>query len=216
MLSGHNISYNRVMLYIVIFLFLAFDSFSQDEIEFKKMITRRINKPLSEFPDKLHSLKTVIFDLNRDGETDKIQLIKKNGLDYIRILDEKDNNVFEKELQTKGVESKIYKARFVTLSNKVNCLVLYFYEGNRQTHLFEGAARVYFLTIENKDLKKMYLFQGGHYFHEKLEFKDKYFLKEFTVNIKDLNKDGIKEVSLKYNKMSRTYMYLGKGSWNKL
>ncbi len=183
---------------------------------FSRLVSPEKKKDVVNVRDFIHSKKEIAIDLNSDKKEDRLIFLKKNGLDIVRVLDENKKSVFEGELQTKGEKSRVFKARLVSLNEDTNTVIIYFYEGSRQSHLYEAGARVYFLTIPKNNLNNISLFEGGHFFHEKLELDEIYFLKEFSVNVVDYNKDGVKEISLVYFKSSRVYHYLGKGKWMKI
>ena len=58
--------------------------------------------------------------------------------------------------------------------------------------------------------------QGPHYWHEYRDYRGHYFNKRYQVYLKDFNKDGIKEVSVRLGKVSRVYHLLNNNTWGTL
>lgn len=197
---------------------ISLSSFAQDERFYRNIFTGDLNNSKQEdfiYKVEVKSHKYML-DLNRDGIEDSFQTVKKDGLDFIRINDAFGNSIFEKKLDTKGSGSKIFKADFKHVSNDIDVLLLYFYEGDNQSSTFEGSARLYFITIQNKSFNKITLTKGPYFWHEFAENPDKYSIywnKRFSVNTIDYNQDGVKEISVSYNKISRIFFYKSDGVW---
>lgn len=153
-------------------------------------------------------------DLNRDGSLESIQTLKRDGIDYIRVNDSLGNQMFLGKLSAKGNQSSIFKAQFSHISQNVDVLLLYYYEGHTQTAKFEGSARLYILTIIDKDLKKITLAQGPYFWTEREKTNGKYWNRRYSVNTVDYNKDGVREISVSFNKIQRIYVYNKDGMWN--
>ncbi|MGE3609831.1 MAG: hypothetical protein AB7I27_09630 [Bacteriovoracaceae bacterium] len=152
-------------------------------------------------------------DLNEDGVDETIQPQKRDGVDWIEIKNSQEAKVFEAKLLAMGVESQIYKIKFVKISPKVKALILFLDEGKTQSKKFESTARLYFITFENNDLKSMKITQGPHFFHERESQRDQYFRREYMVNIYDVNNDGIREIAIQFNHIQKIYQYAGSGEW---
>lgn len=156
-----------------------------------------------------------LMDLNRDSKKDSFQSVKKDGVDFFRINDEYGKQVFEAKLETKGKESKIFRASFKTISNSVDVLLLHFYEGHNDAAVFEGSARLYIITIKDRDFKKITMTKGPFFWSEFEGATNKYWARRYSVNTADLNKDGVKEISVSFNNIDRVYYYSSNGEWKK-
>ena len=164
---------------------------------------------------EVESVKYLI-DLNRDGTREKIVLIKRDGLDFFMIKDAFGRVILEEKLRAKGGESRIYKIDFRTLSTQTDVMILYFYEGLLSAVNFEAAARIYMVTIDKRDLGSLSMTEGPHYFHEFQMVKNKYGRRSHRVDLSDLNKDGVKEVLVRYSGTQSVWMYQGKGNWKQI
>lgn len=206
-------------LFILFFLFFVFHStsYGQDERFFRKIFTDELHEK-EESPAFKIKVATPSYnvDLDRDGVAEKIVALKKDGLDFFQILDRSGATIFEAKLDAKGVESVLYKAHLKTLSKNVDALILYFDEGNSGSTVFQSTARIYILTIENRNLKTVYFERGPAFFYEKETMDFFYARRHYNVNVIDYNKDGVKEVSVSYNKIQRILFYKGKGRWSQL
>lgn len=157
-----------------------------------------------------------MIDLNRDGIVDSFQTVKKDGVDFIRIMDANGNTKFEASLEGKGKGSGIFKAHLLGVSKSADVLILHYYEGDTDEAVYEGSARIYVVTIENRDLNKISMTKGPHFFHEREsadEHYSKYWNRRFVVNTIDYNSDGVKEISVSFNKIHRIMTYNGGGVW---
>lgn len=157
-----------------------------------------------------------MIDLNRDGIVDSFQTVKKDGIDFIRINDANGVKVFEKRLHAKGKNSSIIKAHLVSISPAADALILHYYEGDHDNAIFEGSARLYVLTIRDRNLNKISFSKGPHFWTERESSSphyQKYWARRFVVNTLDYNGDGIKEISVSFNKIHRILQYTKAGVW---
>ncbi|MFT6630869.1 MAG: hypothetical protein ACJAS4_000813 [Bacteriovoracaceae bacterium] len=211
--------YNKDMktLIVLILCIVSYRGEAQDERFYRNIFNGKLYKGVESFVYKIkvESPKYTL-DLNRDGIEDSFQTIKKDGVDFIRVNDPFGNIVFESALMTKGKNSKIFKAHLKTISNSVDVLILHFYEGDNEAAIFEGSGRLYFVTIRDRNLKKITLTKGPYFWTEKERAAGKYWNKRYSVNVLDYNKDGQKEISVSYNKSSQIYFYISDGLWDVL
>ena len=203
---------------VILFLcIMSIDALAQDERFYRKMFTGKSSESIEEFHYKVHvQSPRYMLDLNRDGVEEAFQTVKKDGVDFIRIMDPFGRVVFEKSLMTKGKLSRVYKAQLRNVTHDTDVLVLHFYDGDTQSATYEGSARLYFLTIPARDLKRITLTKGPYFFTERERAAGKYWKKRYSVNILDYNNDGKNEISVSYNKLSRVYFYISDGVWQAL
>lgn len=195
----------------------SFFVFAQDERYFRSIYSGELfnKKDLNYYYKvKVESPKYML-DLNRDLKDDSIQSIKMDGNDFIRINDEYGREVFSYQLETKGKNSKIFRVSFKAINNEIDVLIIHFYEGETQAATFEGSARLYFLTIPNRDLKRIKVTKGPFMWMERERAAGKYYNRRYTVNTIDYNNDGLREISVSFNKISRVYFYLN-GDWQQI
>lgn len=204
-------------LFFMILCVISSLGHTQDERFYRDIFNGRLGsapKPFN-YKIKVESPRYSI-DLNHDGVEDSFQTVKKDGVDFIRINDPFGNPVFEQALMTKGRGSSIFKAHLKTISKSVDVLILHFYEGENDAAIFESSARLYFVTIRNKNLRKITMTKGPYFWTEKERAAGKYWNKRLSVNVIDYNKDGRNEISVSYNKLSRVYFYISEGIWSQI
>lgn len=219
MLSSPNVSYNMVMtrFWALMLCIFSFSAMAQDERYFRSIYSGDLFNVKDQnyyYKVKVESPKYMI-DLNRDSKDDSIQSIKMDGNDLIRINDEYGRNVFSHKLETKGKNSHLFRVSFKAIDEKTDVLILHFYEGETQSATFEGSARLYFITIPNRDLRKMKMTKGPFFWMERERAAGKYYNRRYTVNTIDYNNDGSREISISFNKTSRVYFYLN-GDWQQI
>lgn len=208
--------------YSLIFLcgtfILALPVLAQDERYYRQIFTDELSEE-KEGPTR-HKIKAstpeYLVDINRDNHKEKIQVLKKDGLDFIQIKDRFGRIRFESQLVAKGIDSRLYKIRLKTISESTDSLILYFYEGHSGTVVFQATARLYFITVENRDLDKIYIFRGPPFFYEKEKPVDQYSRRHYSVSVLDYNKDGRNEISTNFNHIQRIFFYARQGLWKAL
>tara|TARA_Y100000768_G_scaffold16170_1_gene11286 strand:- start:4734 stop:5357 length:624 start_codon:yes stop_codon:yes gene_type:complete len=151
--------------------------------------------------------KKYMLDINRDGKEDAIQTLKRDGVDFFRVLDEYGRVKFESKLNPKGLNSSIFRVSFKAISKTIDVLILHYYEGDTEAAIFEGSARLYFATIINRDLGNIKFQKGPYFWTEREGVVGKYWNRRYIVNTLDYNNDGFREISTTYNKNNRVFMY---------
>lgn len=197
---------------------LALPALAQDERYYRQIFTDELleEKDAPARHKVTVSTPEYLVDINRDNHKEKIQVLKKDGLDFIQIKDRFGRVRFESQLAAKGIESRLYKVRLKTISESTDSLILYFYEGHSGTVVFQATARLYFITVENRDLDKVYIFKGPPFFYEKEKPVDQYSRRHYSVSVLDYNQDGRNEISTNFNQIQRIWFYLRKGLWKTL
>lgn len=193
-------------------------AYGQDERFYRKIFTGELFEAKKNSDSAKIRMKSDVYmiDLNHDGIKEGLVTEIRDGVDYLRIVNNLGAELYRLKLSTKGNASRLYKIQVKTISDRVDALILHFYEGYTDYIDFEATARLYFITIEDRDFQKIYSFTGPHFFHEKEKIKNQYWQRKYSVNIVDYNKDGRKEVGTSFNSINRIYFYLGKGNWKKL
>ncbi|MBL6990968.1 MAG: hypothetical protein ISR65_14380 [Bacteriovoracaceae bacterium] len=155
-------------------------------------------------------------DLNQDGLDESIVTQKRDGQDYLNIHGNLKKKLYSFHLTPKGKNSKIYKLSLRRVSSSSKVLIVYYYEGYVKYLDFIGTARLYLINIDNNDLRSINISKGPVFWVEEEQFEGKYSRSKFTVDLFDYNNDGINEVTVKYNSISRVYMYSRPGHWVKI
>ncbi len=210
---------NKILLALSILLFISVVA-AQDERYYRKIYTNEFQKKNLHIDYDKNALVIVAspfyrVDLNNDGLPEKIRTLKRDGIDWIELYDYKGDLMYEVPLDTQGIYSSLYKIRVTALDSSTRVLILNYFEGYTKSVNFEGRARVYFLSFENKDFRTLKLFKGPYYFQEKETFPDAYWQRNMHVNVFDYDKDGKKEISVSFGRISKIFSYLGDGNWKR-
>lgn len=204
-------------LLIALFLF-SYNSLAQDERYYRKIFTDELVFKPQEVVDYKVEVETPTYqiDLNGDHFKEGIRVEKKDGIDFIKIYDKYGRKLFEKKLDSIGFQSKLFKIQLRSITKDVNALILHFYEGKIESTKFESSARIFFISFMKSKLEEMHFYKGPHFFHEKEKVDNQYWSRRYSVNTIDYNNDGINEISISYNKISRIFFYIGEGIWRRL
>lgn len=206
------LGYNKSM--ILLLSFLIYPLFAQDEVFFRQLLApeqKKENKEISYHWVIRSPLYQI--DLDHDGLLESINMNKRDGQDWFVIYDQLQNKIHEWPLSAQGGGSKLYKFQLTQLSAQIQLGLLYFYEGHTQYLESDAMARVYFLTLDKKNLKNAYLFKGPQIFSEKKLFEGHYHVRDYQVKAVDFNGDGVKEIHVSFGSLSRVYYYQGPGEW---
>jgi len=204
--------------WLILGLFCSFFSWSQDERYFRQMLSGELpsqNKEFIEIPPPKFIVNGPQYqiDLNQDGVEEIIIPQKRDGVDWIEFRNLSQAKVAEFKIFSSGAESNIYKLKLVTISKNAKAIIVFLDEGQTIGQRFESSARLFVLSFENNDLKTLKLTTGPHFFIEREAFRDIYYRRDYVVSVVDFEQDGIKEISVQFNKIQRIMKYLGKGEW---
>lgn len=207
----------KILLLWVVFA-LPWNSWSQDERYFRQLFSGELAREgESEKVQKKYSyfVHTPYYalDLNRDGVNEQVVFVKKDNEDWLEVLDHEKKKIFSYQFENKGFDSELFKIELKTLGPSTNVLLLHYYEGVSRYINFQGTARIYAVTIDNKDLATMKGFKGSSFFDEVKSFKGHYHKRNYEVYLEDLNKDSVKELVIKHNLTSNVFIYKGQGKW---
>jgi len=153
------------------------------------------------------------FDFDGDFRNEKMLVEKKDAQTWLHIHNYEKKRIFSYKFDVNGVRSDLYRIQVRNLSHMTRVLILYFYEGKTDFVNLEGSARVYFLTIDNSDLKTLAVKKGPAIWEEAQVGREHYHQRSYKISMFDYNRDGIDEVTVKYHLSSKVYFYKGKGKW---
>jgi hypothetical protein len=213
------------MMKIIILFSLLFHStsFAQDERFFRKLFRGELkNSDIKATVQKNYhfTAQTPFYeiDLNNDNTKESLSFERKDGESWLIITDDYKMPIFKYMFKSFGRLARLTKINIRRISPKTNVLILHFYEGIQESLSFQGKGRLYFLTIDNLDLRSFSVYEGPNYFEEYENFnKEHYHRRKYHVSLFDYNNDGIKEISVKHASVVRVYMYTGLGGrWTSL
>lgn len=206
---------------LLLILAFSFGVSAQDERYYRQIL----NGELPSFTQSTHEVvdhqfnvkgARYLMDLNGDGIEEIIQPQKRDGVDWIEILGTGSQKIFEAKLLAIGGESAIYKVKVAQISPKTKLLILFLDEGKTNGRRFESTARIFLMTFENNDLTTLHLTQGPHYFHEKEGQREQYWRRDYSVEVRDVDADGTRDVVVQFNHIQRIMLYKGQGEWERL
>jgi hypothetical protein len=208
-------------LKLFLLFLLTFKAYGQDERYFRQILkgeTPNLSLQSSEFTTRELNVDGASYhvDLNGDGIEEILRPQKRDGVDSIEIRDSSSRIVFEAKLLAIGGDSAIYKIKLAQLSKEVKVLILFLDEGQSTGKKFENLGRIFLLTLENNDLSQMKMTMGPHHFHEKEGQREQYWRRDYSVELRDLDHDGVRDVIVEYNHIQRIMRYKGKGEWERL
>lgn len=191
---------------------------AQDEIFFKKVQKVKevkTQKKLKEQKDLKWHVRSPRYriDFDENGYEDYFLIEKRDALDFITFYNHNHKKMGEFKLIPRGIKSYLYKIRYKRISSKTKVLVLYYYEGVSKYVNFISSIRNYFITIDHNDLKTLSLYKGPVIWEEAREFRDHYHIRKYDLDFKDINQDGILEISYNFKDLKKVYVYRGQGRW---
>lgn len=210
----------RLWIFSLTFIFAFVNqSHAQDERFFRRLMSGELAREVEKTPPEpkyVFSGATYRVDLNGDGKEEGIQVVKRDLMDWLDILTEDGNPVFKARLLPAGIDARIDRLRLVDLSPKVRVLIVQYYEGKTEARQLEATARLWFLTFENKDIYNIKLAQGPAYWHEFEKIREQYGRRLYSLSVRDIDGNGIKDIMVAFNHMMQIYRYAGDGKWSSL
>jgi len=202
----------------LILVWLMSTAYAQDERTYRQIIGGQLpnlNRQFREVPVGQFNVlgRSYHVDINGDGLEEILQPQKRDGVDWIEILDASRRKIFEAKLLAMGSESVLYKIKLVALSAKARGLILFLDEGKTHGRKFESTAKIFVITLDNNDFSTLKISPGPHFFQEKEGQRDQYLRRDYVVNVYDVDKDGVREISVQYNHIQRFMKYMGNGIW---
>jgi hypothetical protein len=194
---------------------------TQDERYFRQIYSGDLLKKMDFTDEKKYLAKLhgpyYELDLNGDKVNEEILFIKKDGEDWVEIYSKNSKDEREKilsmQLTNLGINSELFRMEFKSVSPTTKVLILHYFEGYTNYTEVHSTARIYWVTIENNDLKTLTSYKGPGVFEELQNIKGHYHLRNYRVYLQDFNSDGSKEIVVKSNLNSKVFYYIGKGKW---
>lgn len=205
-------------LILFMFFWIARASYAQDERYYRQIFSGELPKTeaAAEVISQFHvSGGNYRIDLNDDQMEESIEPAKIDGVDWLIIKSSANVPIYQVKLPAMGALGYIYKIKFVHLSKTVKALIVFLDEGRTTGRKFESTARFFVLSYENNDLSNISFAQGPHFFHEKEQQREQYWRRDYSVNVYDVDGDGVREIAVQYNHIQRFMKYVGKGIWER-
>ena len=208
----------RLWIFSVTFIFAFVNpARAQDERFFRRLMTgelgREVEKASAE-PKYVFSGATYRVDLNSDGKEEGLQVVKRDLIDWLDVLNEDGIPVFKARLLPAGIDARIDRIRLVDLSPNLRVLILQYYEGKTEGRQMEATGRLWILSFEKKDIYNIKLTQGPAYWHEFEKIREQYGRRLYSLSVRDIDGDGTKDIMVAFNHMMHIFRYAGNGKWN--
>lgn len=204
------------MLKYLFVLLIISNSYAQDERYFRDLFSGNLTKDKFQEKKKYKwEVQTPYYEIDLNGDPWKESIVykKKDGEDWVHIYDMYKNEIFSQRFYNEGWDSRLVKISSHKISKSSRLLILYYYEGYTHYLNFLGTARLYFITLDNDDLKTIKMIKGPLAFFEEEQRYKNYFKRKYHVSLNDLDGDGTRDVIVKHHKIARTYFYRGNGRW---
>lgn len=200
---------------LLFFLYaLHFQSFAQDEENFKKFILGEKEEIIQEDHFSEWRLETphYFYDLNSNGQMESIVFVKESGGDQLHIYNVRRELLYKTSFTSTALTSKIYKILIKPLSDNLLLLLIYYFEGSINYIDDQSIVRLYFLTLEKKDFSSLKIFKGPYYWEKFLSRNGHSHQILKKIKFFDFNKDGILDLLITKNKRTQSFTYR-KGLW---
>lgn len=203
-----------------LFIVTTFPLCAQDERTFRDLYLfsdrkKKRSQAVKEYLLKVRSNRYFI-DLTEDDKQESFYYARRDGESWVHFFDSDGKEFLQSEFHTNGPWSRLFKVQLRKLSKSTKVLLLYFYEGMTKYSEFKGTSRVYFMTLDKNDLKTASIYKGPILFDEFREARSHYHQRKYEISLFDLDGDYVREISVKYGRMSKVYKYYGKGTWRTL
>ncbi len=209
-----------IKLILLFFIIIrANNLYSQDERFFRNFFGDADSKKKKEESRTLkyqYNSPVYFYDLDGDGKDEGLVLEKREAEDWLNIHNSKNDRIASFKLDHQGIDSHLYKINVRSLGQKINptkVLILYYYEGFVGQVNIKSTSRVYFVTIDNSDLKTIAIYRGPSVWDEETK-KNHYHQRIYETSLYDYNNDGVKEIAFKHQYITKIFFYLGHGQWS--
>ena len=193
-----------------ILIFYCAPSWAQDERYFREFFGGELKKKAPK-PRVFFKANSPLYeyDLDGDNRNESFVLEKRDGEDWLHVHGRapERKRIFSYRLSALGPKAHIYKISIRNLSSTTRVCIIHYYEGYTKYLEAKGTSRLYFLTMDNLDLKTLSMFRGPIVWEEIRSSKRHYYQRNYDVVLHDFNKDGIKEISVRFNVLSTVFFY---------
>ncbi len=152
-------------------------------------------------------------DLDGDGREEGLRPAKRDLVDWLDVLSHDGRVLYQAPLEALGVDARLDRVRLVDLAPGKRVLILQYFEGKTEARRMEATARLWFLSMDGLDLKTLKLTRGPGYWHEFEAQREQYGRRLYALSVRDVDGDGVKDVSVAYNHVMHVWRYQGNGLW---
>ncbi len=194
-------------------------AFAQDERFIRDIFSHQLSRPQDRAQRQpIYTAASPYYqlDITGDGRREAIVYEKRDGQDWIHVHDSSGNQVYSYRFDTVGLDSQLYRIQRRSLSRETDAFLLYFYEGHTDYLEYHGTGRLYVMTMDRRELDSLSVYRGPIVWQERDSFRQGYWNREYTVDLQDLNDNGIREVIVQNYTLQRVLLYRGSGHWREI
>lgn len=188
---------------------------AQDERFLRELLTDRfynpeVNKNLasSEYFHVVSPFYQV--DLDGNSRTESLVFEKIDGKDLIHIHNYDGQRIFSAAFTPLGTSSHLFKINLRKIGKGYRALLLHYYEGSQNYIEFTGTSRLYVITFKDLSPGGFDFFKGPLLWTEHKDAQGNYLQRAQFAVLRDFNKDGMKEISVRYQSINRVFVFNGK------
>jgi hypothetical protein len=153
------------------------------------------------------------FDLTGDHRNESILIEKRDGQDWFHLYNYEMKKILSYKLQARAQGSSVYRLRVVRLSKTALVVLIHHFEGINEYLKTHANSRVHMLTIENNDLTTASVNAGPRYWFEFQDGRETFSRRRYEIELIDLDKNGTRELIVRYNSINSVHKFLGNGRW---
>lgn len=204
---------------IFVFLLCVLSTLSlygQDERLLRQMLSGQLLEDKFEQKEDLKFTATgprYYFDLNGDYREESFYFTKEDGEDWLYLYDFRGKEVYRYRFVPMGSGSRVYRVTVKWVSKDISVAIIHYFEGKTAYLEKRGTARLYFLSFKRGELADFNMFRGPHVWDEFKDYRGQYHRRSYKVSLYDFDKDGRREISVKYHTISRVYRFAKDGKW---
>jgi hypothetical protein len=154
-----------------------------------------------------------LLDLNRDSLPESIVFAKKDNEDWLEIYNSTKEKIFSYQFENTGINSSLYRIEQKQLTKTTDVLMLYYYEGSTKFLNTDSTARLYLLTVDNRDLKAIHVYKGPAFFEERKSQRGHYHQRRYIIETLQLKNDDTRQIVFRNRGVNQVFFYEGKGIW---
>lgn len=151
-------------------------------------------------------------DLDGNGRNESLIFEKIDGKDLFHIQDYEGKRLFTAGLTPLGTRSHLFKINFRHIGDGLKVLLLHYYEGYQNYLEFMGTSRLYMVTFKDLRPGSFNFSKGPLLWTEYKDHRENYIQRGQHVVVHDFDKDGVKEISVRYKEINRVFKYRS-GEW---
>lgn len=193
----------------------SYQAEAQDERFLRELLTDRfynpeVNKNLAS-SEYFHVL-SPFYQVDLDGNSRNESLVfeKIDGKDLFHIHSYEGQRIFSAAFTPLGTDSHLFKINLRNIGKGYRALLLHYYEGSQSYLEFMGTSRLYVITYKDLRPGSFDFFKGPLLWSEYKDAQGNYLQRGQFVVLRDFNKNGLMDISVRYKNINRVFQFNGK------